>query len=188
MIDFAKVPTSFETERFLVRKYALNDDQILYSAARESINDVYKFLPWCHPNYEIIETRQWLTHVNPDWKQNRANAFAITNKADGKFLGGIGLSRIDEHPVANLGYWVRSSAVGDGVATESVMGLARFGFTHLHLIRIEIIMSTENAASKKVAEKSGAKYEGILRNRLLLHGRCHDAHCYSLLRSDVGLI
>ena len=82
-------------------------------------------------------------------------------KTDGKFLGGIGLNRVDEHPVANLGYWVRSSAVGDGVATESVRGLARFGFTHLHLIRIEIIMSTENAASKKVAEKSGAKYDVI---------------------------
>ena len=188
MIDLSKPPTSFETERLRLRRYELQDDSALYGAARESVTEVFPFLTWCHPDYDISETRQWLTTVESDWKQEKSYSFAITQKSDGRLLGGIGLNSIDENPIANLGYWIRSSAAGLGHATEATIGLATFGFSHLNLIRIEIIMSVENDASRAVATKAGATHEGILRNRLLLHGRCHDAHSYSLLRSDIGLL
>jgi ribosomal-protein-serine acetyltransferase len=146
---------------------------------------VYRFLPWCHPEYDITESRAWLARIEPDWEAERAYNFAIISSQTGQFLGGVGLNRIDEHPVANLGYWIRSSATAQGIATEATVGLARYAFAHLAMMRVEIVMSIENTPSRRVAEKAGAVYEGILRNRLLLHGRGHDAHSYSLLRSDV---
>ena len=149
---------------------------------------MFPFLPWCHPDYELSETRQWLTSILPDWEDGKSYGFAIIRKSDERYLGGIGLNQIDENPVVNLGYWIRSSATGQGIATEATRALAAFGLTRLQKIRVEIIMSVENEASRKVAENAGAKYEGILRNRLLLHGRCHDAHSYSILRSDLNLI
>jgi ribosomal-protein-serine acetyltransferase len=39
--------------------------------------------------------------------------------------------------------------------------------------------------SQRVAEKSGALREGVLRNRLLLHGKIHDAAMYSLTPEDL---
>ncbi len=187
MIDFLKegVPTAMETERLLVRRYRLDDDETLFSAARESVGEVYPFLPWCHPDYDIGETRQWLATIEPEWEAGKSFSFAIIRKSDGRYLGGVGLNRVDEHPTMNLGYWIRSSAIGDGIATEATIGTAGFGFTHLKVIRVEIIMSVENGASQRVAEKAGATHEGVLRNRLLLHGRGHDAHSYSLLRSEL---
>ena len=182
------VPTSCESDRLLIRRLELKDDKALYAAARESIPDVFPFLPWCHPDYDISETRQWLITSLQDWEDFRSYEFAIIRKSDGLFLGGIGLSRDEDHPIANLGYWVRSSATSQGIATEAATCMAQFGFVHLKLMRIEIIMSLANQPSQRVAEKVGAVHEGILRNRLLLHGRCHDAHSYSLLRSDAGLI
>jgi RimJ/RimL family protein N-acetyltransferase len=46
------------------------------------------------------------------------------------------------------------------------------------------MISTLNSASVKVAEKSGATYEGIARNRLFLHDTALDAHLFSFVPAD----
>ncbi len=179
------IPHYFETERLKVRRYSLNDDQILFEAARESVNEVYEFLPWCHPKYAIEDSRSWLCTIESSWADRQSWAFAITDKTSGRMLGGCGLNSIDENPVANLGYWIRTSEAGRGFVTEATRGLLKFGFQQLKLNRIEIIMSTKNTASRKVAVKVKGTLEGILRNRLHLHGQNHDALLYSLIPDDI---
>ena len=90
--------------------------------------------------------------------------------------------------MANLAYWVRTSRVGEGIATEAVILVARYGFEKLGFQRIEIIVSKDNAPSLRVAEKLGAVREGLLRNRLLLHGTPCDAYMHSLIQKEFGLI
>tara|TARA_B100000519_G_scaffold68344_1_gene58099 strand:+ start:380 stop:994 length:615 start_codon:yes stop_codon:yes gene_type:complete len=180
----AAFPTHFETEHLLIRRYRLDDDEMLYNAARASSAEIYPFLPWCHPDYSMRDTHAWLAQVKPAWQVGTLS-LAIFEKTGGRFLGGIGLSPIDEHPSANLGYWIRSDATRRGVATEATIGLARFGFAHLGLQRIEIIMSVRNTASRRVAEKAGGRLEGTLRNRLFLHGKAHDAYCFSLVPGEL---
>lgn len=147
---------------------------------------MFPFLPWCHPGYAINETRHWLQGAQGEWEKGSGFAFVIRDRQNDEFLGGCGLNRIDEHPVANLGYWIKTGATSRGVATEATRALARYGLEHLGLIRIEIIMSVANAASRRVAEKAGANYEGRLRNRLLLHGKPHDTYVYSITTEEGG--
>jgi RimJ/RimL family protein N-acetyltransferase len=73
------------------------------------------------------------------------------------------------------------------VATVAALLAASFGFTKLALQRIEIVAAVGNVASQRVAERAGAKREGVLRNRLLLHGRAVDAVMYSLIPADLQL-
>ena len=54
------------------------------------------------------------------------------------------------------------------------------------VIRIEILAAVGNVPSQHVAEKAGAICEGILRQRLLLHGVAHDAVVFSILRPRAG--
>src|SRR5262249_23746632 len=116
------------------------------------------------------------------WEEKREYNFAVVDK-DGRILGGCGLNQIrPEHRLANLGYWVRTSETGHGVATAAVRELQRFAFTQTNLIRLEIVVAVHNIASQRVAEKSGAIREGRLRARLVLHGKPHDAALYALLR------
>jgi len=79
---------------------------------------------------------------------------------------------------------VRSSRAGRGVATTATLLTARFGLRKLALQRIEILAAVGNKPSQRVAEKAGAKNEGVLRNRLSLRGQPHDAVMYSLIPSD----
>lgn len=82
---------------------------------------------------------------------------------------------------------MRSRETGRGIATAATLLAAQFGFEDLRLNRIEILTAIENSASQRVAEKAGAKKEGILRNRILLHDRPLDAVMYSLIVADRNL-
>lgn len=173
-----EIPTEFSTERLRIRRCEPAFTDALYEAARESIATVHPFLPWCHPNYQRSDAVSWLTHANESWG-NHSFSFSIFAN-NGNFLGGCGFNRFDEHPVANLGYWIRSSAERLGYASEATLGLAKFAMEQCGIKRLEIIMATHNVASRTVAEKSGAHYEGTLKNRLEIHGELHDAYLYSL--------
>jgi ribosomal-protein-serine acetyltransferase len=179
------IPTRFETERLLVRRYELADEQKLFEAARSSIAEVFEFLPWCHPDYSIEDSRSWLKTILPNWREGSAYSFGIFDPGSKELLGGCGINQIDEHPVGNLGYWITSAHTRKGIATEAGRTLARFGIKHLGLQRIEIVMSVENPGSRGVAEAIGATYEGRLHNRLSLHGRAHDAFLYSITPDDI---
>lgn len=174
-------PAFFNTERLHVRRYRLTDAEDLHQAARSSIKEVFPFLPWCYPNYSLKDAIEYLPIALKRWDDESEFSFAIYSSDQKDYLGGCSLGILDEHPVANLGYWISTSASGMGVATEAVKGLSDYGFTRLGLQRIEILMSVHNQASKRVAEKSGAVYEGRMRNRLRLHHQNHDAFLYSLV-------
>src|SRR5262249_1277508 len=115
-------------------------------------------------------------------------SFGIFDHDQGGLLGGVGLNFIKRvHQMANLGYWVRTSATGRGVATQAVQLAARFGFEQLGLHRIEIVTAVGNVASQRVAEKAGAVRAGVARKRLLIRGASEDAVLFSLIPSDLGL-
>jgi RimJ/RimL family protein N-acetyltransferase len=140
-------------------------------------------MPWCHEQYSIEESRAWLEAQVPAFRDGSAFEFAII-ATDGRYLGGCGLNQLDKiHKRANLGYWVRSSVTRRGVATAAVGLLREWGFRHTDLVRMEIVIATENIASQRVARKAGAEFEGTLRKRLWLHSMAHDAALFSFTRA-----
>src|SRR5690606_2853331 len=111
--------------------------------------------------------------------------FAIIDAGSGAALGGISLTHIVKaNRLANMGYWVRTSATGRGVASEAVRLAASYGFRELNLSRIEIAAIPQNIASRRVAERAGARFEALVRNRLVMHGKAYDAALYSLVPGD----
>jgi RimJ/RimL family protein N-acetyltransferase len=163
-----------------IRPYELDDASVLYEAARESISDVYQWLPWCHPEYKIEESKEWIADQVQKRKDKTEIEFAILD-SDGAYLGGCGLNQIDKNQkTANLGYWVRSSAMGQGIAVRGVELLSTWGFENTDLMRLEIKCAVENVRSQRVAEKAGAVREGIRQSCLELHGKKHDAVIFSI--------
>lgn len=171
-------------EDVAIRAHAAGDAPALYEAARESTSDVFPWLPWCHPQYTLEEAEGWTATRPRLFSEAVEYNFVIVDAAQ-RFLGGCGLNQINrDHRFANLGYWVRSSAAGQGIAPAAVRRLAAFAFGSTDLIRLEIVCAVDNVRSQRAAEKSGAIREGTLRHRLLLHGRPHDAVMYSIVRSQ----
>jgi RimJ/RimL family protein N-acetyltransferase len=170
----------------LLRPYRTDDVDDLYEAVRESIPELQLWMPWCHPDYSIEESREWLSSREAAWNDGTEYGFHISDVSSGRFLGGVGLNHISSlYRAANLGYWIRTSAAGQGIATRATRLAARFALEELNLIRVEIVASVKNFASQRVAEKVGAVREGVMRKGLLIHGVEHDAVLTSLIAEDI---
>jgi RimJ/RimL family protein N-acetyltransferase len=168
-----------------LRPYRSGDAQAVYEAALESFHEVGKFMPWCHAGYTLEESSNWIKACSESWGNGSAYEFAILDSQNARYLGGCGLNQINrKDKTANLGSWVRTGATGKGIAPASALLLAGFAFSELKFNRVEIVAAVENIKSQRVAEKTGAKREGILRNRILINGIAHDAVAYSLIPSD----
>ena len=169
-----------------LRPHNKKDADTLFQAVRESLRELTPWLPFAHDNYEIAESKMWIKQCPRMWKDGFAFNFAITDAADGSFLGGCGLSDINGRDRrANLGYWVRTSATGRGIAPAATRLLARWGFETLKLKRIELLINTANARSLKVAEKVNAWREGVLRNRFYGNEQSPDGVMFSLIPGEV---
>lgn len=170
----------------LIRAFGPDDVKAIYEAVRESMAELMPWMPWCHPSYAIEETAVWVMGREEVWLKGTDYAFAICDAQTGRFLGSVGLNKLDyQNRNANLGYWVRTSATGRGVATAATRLLARWGFEHLGLQRVEIVASVENLPSRRVAIKAGAQKEGIMRRALWLNERAHDAVLTALVVGDL---
>ena len=176
----------FTNDMLMLRPYKVTDIEPCFNAIRESINELLPWMWWCHSTYSIKDTQLWV-ESRPDDCQNAIEcSFAIIDSKDGSFLGGCGLSNINRTDrCVNLGYWVRTSRSGHGLAPAAALGVARFAFKELELNRVEIVIATENKASIRVAEKIGALREGILRKRIVVRDTVYDAFLFSLLVDDV---
>jgi RimJ/RimL family protein N-acetyltransferase len=132
---------------------------------------------------DFLET--WLQTYEEGRRDGTREAFTIEDPADGRFLG-IAVApaiRRDER-TAELGYVVHPAARGRGVATVALERLTAWAFSELDAVRLELLISTANGASKRVAEHNGYHYEGTLRSMFVLPGRWEDSEIWSRLATD----
>lgn len=173
----------------IMRPFRFADAEELFVAVRESLTELKPWMSWAHDGYTLEEAKDFIRITRARWEDGSLYAFAITEAKSGLILGGCSLSHI--HPVyhlCNLGYWVRTSRRGEGIAVHATRLAARYAFERIGLIRVEIVMGVKNVASRRVAEKSGAHYEGILSNRMVVGTKICDAHMFSLIPKDFGLV
>lgn len=173
-------------EKIILRKFESDFAGLLFEAAIESRGgDFTRWLPWCHENYSVKDSEDFITKSLENREDKTQFAFAIFDSKTNEFLGGTGLNQPNEiHKFYNLGYWVRVSAQNRGIASDATRLLAKAAFEDLEINRIEILVAVENIASRKAAEKAGAQREGVLRKRLVIGGRIHDVVMLSFINED----
>jgi ribosomal-protein-serine acetyltransferase len=169
----------------LIRPFAAADAPGLFTAAHESLATVGAWLPWCRPDYSLADCNAWIALAQNRWHDGIEYAFAIVDARTDALLGSVGINNINRvSNLASLGYWVRASAEGQGVATAAVKLAIRYAFGQLGLTRLEIVTRVNNTGSRRVAENVRAKFECIARNRIFASGRPHDAAVYSVIPGD----
>mgnify|MGYP001101757356 CR=1 FL=1 len=93
--------------------------------------------------------------------------FCIVLRRSDKIIGACGIGIRDMHERAEIGYWVGKTYWGNGYATQATRCLINYGFTEHKLNRIAAEYFTDNPASRRVMEKAGMTFEGILRQKLI---------------------
>ena len=128
--------------------------------------------------------RQWLARYEAGRADGTREAFAVVD-AGGAFLGVAVVPDIRrEEATAELGYVIAPEARGRGVATRALELLTDWSFAELGMVRLELLISVENPASKRVAERCGYRLEGVLRSAYVKPGVREDTELWSRLRDD----
>jgi len=165
-----------------LRPPAEQDVAPLVDAVLSSLDQLQPWLPWAVDDYGPENARFFLDRI----AEGEEDAWAIRPDGDHGLVGVVGINGVDElHRTANLGYWIRTSAAGQGWVTRAARLLAIYAFEVRKLQRVEIVMSVENQASSAVARRLGAHEEGTRRRALRLHERQHDAQVHALFPEDV---
>ncbi len=166
----------------LLRPFENTDAAEFARAVRESASGMSRWMPWCHAGYTEEEALAWFDLCRESLHQASAFEFGVFSGDGQRFLGGAGLNLFNrQHGLCNLGYWVRQSRQGLGVATACARLLSRHAFAEHALHRVEIVVAVGNDASAAVAVKAGAMLECVARNRLLLRGEPVAAQVFSLV-------
>lgn len=159
-----------------------SDAAELYDAVRVSLPELLPWMAWAHPDYAEVEAAEWVRRAAHAFADGAEFQFVARAVATREVLGTVGLNAIDRlNRWANLGYWLRTDRVGEGLMTRSGALVAGFGFGELGLGRIEVLAAVGNHRSQAVAERLGALREGVLRRRLRVGDDVQDAVVFSLV-------
>jgi RimJ/RimL family protein N-acetyltransferase len=167
-----------------IRPYVESDASEFARAVRESIADLKPWLAWAKADYSANDALTWVNLTREGHASGTLYDFAVFD-GTGRYAGACGINQIQhETRVANLGYWVRSSASGRGVAPAAVSAVVSWAFARTRINRLEIVAAVDNVRSRRVAEKSGAHFDAVLRKRLVVDGAPVDGALYSFVRPD----
>ena len=184
MVD---LPAEIPTGRFVLRPPRPGDGPLLNAAVCASIESLRPWMPWAQQAPSTQESELECRRMAARFGRREDLPLFIIEPGPGgaeRVVGGTGLHRIDWNvPRFEIGYWRRSGDERRGVIVEAVTRLTRFAFDQLRAMRVEIRMAANNAASRRVAERAGYAFEGLLRRDSLgVDGLPRDSLVYSRVR------
>jgi ribosomal-protein-alanine N-acetyltransferase len=120
------------------------------------------------------------------FKLKRGIRWGITVKGDDKLIGSAGFYKWvqPERYQAEMGYDLNPVFWGKGIMTEALSAIIQYGFDHMGLHRIEVLIPHHNRRSQKLVQGLGFKREGVLRDHYFIEGRFEDDVIFSLLKGE----
>lgn len=156
-------PVTLTDGRLLLRLPEERDAAAITEACQDP--EIARWVPVPVP-YDVTHALDFVASRPERWAAESGEmTFAVTDAADGRLLGMVGLHARDAG-MREIGYWTAPWARGQGVMTDAARLVCRFGFEVLGLDRIEWWAGVGNEASWRVAEKLGFRREGTCRQRM----------------------
>lgn len=140
-----------------LRNFTLQDFDAVHAYASDPL--VCRYIDWGPNSRADTET-----FIN-DAMVTAPGSLNLAVTLDSEVIGaGAVWTTSGQHANGELGYVLNSACWGRGYATVVAGFLLDLGFGDLGLQRIEATCTPENTASRRVLEKSGFSYEGLLRS------------------------
>ena len=160
------LPGELTGPRILLRPVRPGDGAAVFDAVDESREQIGPWLPWVGKTQSVSDSEEAVRRFAARWLLREELMVGIWERETNRFLGGSGLHRFDwAVPSFEIGYWLRTSAWGQGYVSETVQALCGFAFDTLGANRVEIRCDAENARSRAVPERLGFVREATLRNQ-----------------------
>ncbi len=178
------LPETIETERLLLTVPRPEDIQAKHIAINESLQELKVWMDWVqipHPIEDVIAHNR---ESHAKFLMRDHLTFDIFVRDLDQYAGSCSIHSLNWHiPSGEIGYWLRTSLVGNGYVTEAVTALTAYAFEHINAVRMEIRCDSLNKRSAAVAERAGYRLDATLKHhRRAQDGTLHDTLVYATLR------
>jgi ribosomal-protein-alanine N-acetyltransferase len=171
-----------ESERLLLREINHSDEKDLFRFLSD--DEVMKRTD-LKTQSTIHDTEKFVKYVNKGCRKEKSIWWGITTKDSNVIIGIVGFPNwIKKQFRSEVGAVLAKEYWSQGIMTEAMDAVIRFGFTAMKLNRIEATLMPHNMSSMKFLKKLGFQEEGILREYRFFKGQFHDVKMVSLLKKD----
>jgi [ribosomal protein S5]-alanine N-acetyltransferase len=134
----------------------------------------------------VVSESTWRSLFAQHGLWERDEGTLLIRDLDGRIVGHIEFfPPVGYWDAYELSYQLYDEAfAGRGYTTEAVQLLVDYLFATKKKHRIQLVIVPANSASRRIAEKCGFAYEGLVRGAFFNDGRNHDVGLYGLLRDD----
>lgn len=151
-----QMPLEVRTARLLVRCWRVEDAPALREAIDTSLPELRMWVPWAMYEPTSLEAlRIRLGDMRRKFLAGEDWPYAILDAAGTRVLGGTGLHARVGSDALEIGYWIRTSHVGHGYATEAAEAMCAAAFGSTTITRVEIRCDAENHRSAAVPQRLG---------------------------------
>jgi RimJ/RimL family protein N-acetyltransferase len=172
------------TPRVLVRPLTVADAGPVDEVFGDRLTQ--RWLPF-PADFGPIDGRSWCTEMAAERRaMGFGDHYGIIRREDEQLVGCAWTKRTDwPARSTEVSFAVAPEARGYGFAAEAVDGLAIELIMRHDFQRIEMRVASGNTSSRRVAEKAGFSYEGLLRNAGHVHSGRVDLQMWSLVAADL---
>ena len=176
------------TPRLVLRCWEPRDAPLLKDAIDTSLAELQQWMPWAtsepSPVGSLAERIGKFRHAfqsGQDW------TYGVFDRDETMVLGGAGLHQRTEPGCLEIGYWIRSSAAGSGLATEAAAALVDVAFRVHRVKAVEIRCDPRNLRSAAVPRRLGFRHVATLPgDRAGRDGVAHDTMVWQLTAPVAG--
>ena len=172
--------TCFETQDYRIRKIEISDAVPIYENWARKM-EVARYTTWL-PHKSLVETTAYVEKCIVGWSNDNFT-WTIENKATSEISGSFA-ARVDGHKI-EIGYLLAPRHWGKGIMTDVVSSFIGKSFQNQTVQRVGAVCDVQNPASRKVMEKAGMQYEGILASWMLhpnMVPKARDCYCLGISR------
>jgi [ribosomal protein S5]-alanine N-acetyltransferase len=170
------------TERLILRAVSMNDvDDVFAYASRPEVTRYTIF------DYHRlrIESETFVRSVLDGYARGVPPVWAIESREAARIIGTIAMKNLSEADSrVEVGYAIGPEFWGRGYVAEALRAVLAYAFGTMKLNRVEAKVVPAHTASRRVLEKCGFQFEGVLRQHEFVKGEFNDIAVYSILRSE----
>lgn len=177
MIEFPTI----KTNRLLLRQFVDSDLVNVYKGLSDP-----EIIKYYGVSYKTMEdTKEQMRFFADLEKDGTGIWWTICDLANKTIYGAGGLNSLSkEHQKAEIGFWLLKEHWGQGIMTEVMPLICRYGFDSLGLHRIEGLVESDNENCKNAMKKLDFKHEGTMRYSEIKQGKFISLDIYSKLMDE----